>query len=59
MNNKEHVIKLKKEEVITDISKYLKEGENKISFSILDEKIDMSSYVELFIVIKDAEKYDE
>ena len=59
VNNKEHVIKLKKEEVITDISKYLKEGENKISFSILDEKIDMSSYVELFIVIKDAEKYDE
>ncbi len=59
VNNKEHVIKLKKEEVITDISKYLREGENKISFSILDEKIDMSSYVELFIVIKDAEKYDE
>lgn len=59
INNKEHVIKLRKEEVTTDISKYLKEGENKISFSIIDEKIDMSSYIELFIVIKEAEKCDE
>lgn len=59
VNDKEHVIKLKKEEIETDISKYLKQGENKISFSIADENIDMTSFIELFIVVKEAEVCDE
>ena len=59
VNNKEHVIKLKRDGVKTDISKYLKQGENRISFIIMDEGVDMSSYVELYAVIKEAEDCDE
>ncbi len=59
VNNKELVIKLKKEEVKTDISKYLNEGENRISFIIMDENADMSSYVEIHAVIKEAEDCNE
>ena len=56
---KEHVIKLKKEEVKADISKYLRQGENRISFTIMDEGVDMSSYIELYAVIKEAEDCNE
>ena len=59
VNNKEHVIKLKKEEVKADISKYLRQGENRISFTIMDEGVDMSSYIELYAVIKEAEDCNE
>ena len=59
VNNKELVIKLKKEEVKTDISKYLNEGENRISFIIMDENADMSSYIEVHAVIKEAEDCNE
>lgn len=59
INGKEHIIKLKKDRVVSDISKYLCEGENKISFSIMDEGVQMSSYVELFAVVKEAEDCDE
>ncbi len=59
VNNKEHVIKLRKEEVKADISKYLKKGENRISFIVIDEDADMSSYIELYAVIKEAEDCDE
>ena len=54
-----NVIKLKRDGVKTDISKYLKQGENRISFIIMDEGVDMSSYVELYAVIKEAEDCDE
>ena len=45
--------------VKTDISKYLKEGENRLSFIIMDENVDMSSFVEIHAVIKEAEDCNE
>lgn len=59
INGKEHTIKLKKDRIIADISKYIQDGENKISFIISDEEAKMDSYIELFAVIKDAEDCNE
>ncbi|MBE7704477.1 MAG: SpoIID/LytB domain-containing protein [Cyanobacteria bacterium SIG29] len=59
INGKEHIIKLKKERVITDISKYLNEGENKITFTIADDKAKAEDFVDAFILVKDSEACDE
>ena len=59
INGKEHIIKLKKERVITDISKHLSEGENKITFTISDDKAKVEDFVEVFMLVKDSEACDE
>lgn len=53
VNNEELELKLKDEQMCFDISKYIEIGNNKVSFLILDEKMDIDNELNVFVLIKD------
>lgn len=54
VNDKEYTLKLKKEIIKTDISKYLCKGENKLVFEIEDDCAEPDSFTEVNAIVKEA-----
>ena len=54
VNDEENIIKLKDELQTIDISKYLCRGENKIVLEVIDDKAQFGTFIEAFVIVKEA-----
>ncbi len=55
VNNKEIEFDLNSHKKYIDISRYLKNGENKITYELCGEKSSINDFVQVYIVVKEAE----
>ncbi len=55
VNNREIEFDLNSHKKYLDISRYLKNGENKITYELYGDKLSINDFVQVFIVVKEAE----